>query len=343
MYAHKEADRVPIMDSPWGTTTERWLREGMAKDVSWTDFFGLDSVAAIDLDISPRWEWTTLEETDEYTISRTNWGATLKNWKHIASTPDFLDFTIKTPEAWREAKARMTPTRDRVNWDNLKKNYAAWRKKGCWVQANFNFGFDLTHSWVCGTERILMALAENPEWCVDMFTTQVEMSIALAELVLAEGYPFDSIFWCDDLGYKGHTFMSVDMYRELVKPAHKRAIEWAHSKGIKAHMHSCGDIRTLIPEFIDNGLDALNPLEVKAGVDTLEVKRKYGKDLVLHGGMNAVLWSNIDAMEAEIRAKLPALKQGGGYIWATDHSIPDVVSLKDFQRVVALVKSLGAY
>ncbi len=343
IFAHKEADRVPIFDAPWGTTIERWRREGLPAVADWTEYFGLDRVAGIVLDISPRYEWKTIEETDEYSIVTTNWGATLKNWKHIASTPDFMDFTIKDPDTWRAAKARMTPTPDRINWENLKKNHPVWRKKGCWVEAHFNLGFDLTHSWVCGTERILMALAENPDWCMDMFNTQAEMSIALAQQVLDAGYDFDCIFWCDDLGYKGHTFMSLDMYRRLVKPAHRRAVEWAHSKGIKVRMHSCGDIHTLIPDFIDMGLDALNPLEVKAGVDTLEVKHKYGRELVLHGGMNAVLWSDITAMETEIRSKLPALKENGGYIWATDHSIPDVVSLENFRRVIGLVKKLGEY
>ena len=94
---------------------------------------------------------------------------------------------------------------------------------------------------------------------------------------------------------------------------------------------------------MDIGLDALNPLEVKAGMNPVEIKKKYGNDLVLHGGVNAVLWSDIEAITAEIEKTLPVLKESGGYIFSTDHSIPNNVSLKDFQQVIDLVKKSGRY
>jgi len=343
MFSHTDADRVPILDSPWGTTLERWRREGMPADANWQRYFDLDWVVAVGADNGPRFEHRTLEETDEYTVVETSWGAKLKNWKHIASTPDFIDFRIHSADAWREIKKRITPSRDRVDWARLKKDYPAWRQGGAWIEASLWFGFDVTHSWMVGTERVLMALVEDPEWLMDMWNTQLDTHIALFEMMLAEGYTFDCVVWPDDLGYKGHTFMSPAMYRELLKPVHGRAIEWAHRHGMKARLHSCGDIRTLIGDFTDIGLDALNPLEVKAGVDTLEVKRRHGDKLVLHGGMNAVLWDSLDAMEQEIRTKLPELKKNGGYIWSTDHSIPDNVSLEDFRRIIGIVKDVGAY
>ena len=188
-----------------------------------------------------------------------------------------------------------------------------------------------------------MALADDPQWCVDMFNSELDLNLAMLEMLFEEGFAFDAIHWCDDLGYKLNQFMSVPMYRELLKPVHKRAIDWAHSKGVKAWLHSCGDIRPFIPEFIDNGLDCLNPMEVKAGVDPLEVKRAYGKKLALHGGFNAVLWSDIEAIEAAIRQALPVLKEGGGYVFSSDHSIPDSVSFRDVTRIIKLAKEIGSY
>ena len=91
------------------------------------------------------------------------------------------------------------------------------------------------------------------------------------------------------------------------------------------------------------GLDGLNPLEVKAGVDPLEVKRQFGDQLLLHGGFNALLWEDVDRMEAEVRAKLPELKAEGGYIFATDHSTPSNVSFDAFRHIVAVVKEVGSY
>ncbi len=292
MYAHREADRVPVIDSPWGATIERWHREGMPEDTNFVDFFDLDKMAHIGVDNSPRYPAKVVEETDEYVITTTGWGATLKNWKHIASTPEFLDFKIDGPDAWQEAKARMTPTPDRIPWDHLKANYPTWKREGHWIVGGLWFGFDVTHSWTVGTERLLMALLDNPEWCVDMFNHFLDVNIALLDQVWDAGYTFDEVNWPDDMGYKQNQFFSLRTYRKLLKPVHKRAVDWAHAKGVKVRLHSCGDVRPFIPELVEIGVDALNPLEVKAGMDPVAIKREFGDRLVLHGGINAVLWDD---------------------------------------------------
>jgi uroporphyrinogen decarboxylase len=343
MFEHREADRVPIIDGPWAATIERWHREGMPEDVDFVDFFGLDHVAHIGVDIGPRYESKVIEETDTYVISTTPYGATLKNWKHAASTPQFLDFTIKDRVSWRAAKARMTPTRDRVNWEHLKTHYPAWRERADWIVAGLWFGFDVTHSWTVGTERVLMALLTDPDWCFDMFNHFLDVNLALLEMVWNEGYTFDCVVWPDDMGFKHNQFFSLDTYRALLKPVQRRAVDWAHAKGVKAHLHSCGDVNPFVPEFIEIGIDALNPLEVKAGMDPIRLKRAYGKALVLHGGINAVLWDNVEAITEEMKRVVPVLKENGGYIFSSDHSVPSSVSLENFRYITTLAKELGRY
>ncbi len=343
IFAHQEADRVPIIDSPWDATIERWRREGMPPDVHFADYFGIDRLAGIHVDNSPRYPARVLEETDEWVVHTTSWGATLKNWKHAASTPEFLAFTITDRQSWSRAKERMLPADDRIDWRHLAAHYPRWMERGCWIEAGLWFGFDVTHSWIVGTDRILVALVDDPDWCRDMFSHELEVNLALLDKVWDAGYRFDSVRWPDDMGYKGKQFFSLAMYRELLKPFHQRAIDWAHAKGVKAHLHSCGDIRPLVPELVGMGLDALNPLEVKAGMDPLALKERHGDRLVLHGGINATLWDRPAAIRAEIERLLPALKRGGGYIFSSDHSVPSSVSLEDFRRIVALAKELGRY
>ncbi len=343
MYAHQEADRVPVFDSPWEATLERWRAEGMPAGVNYVDYFGLDHITVISVDSSPRYPVETLEQTDEYRVHTTAWGATLKDWKHAGGVPQFLDFRIKDPDSWREAKARMTPSRDRIPWDWLQREYKAARERGDWIIANLWFGFDVTHSWTIGTERMLYALVEEPEWCVDIFNTMLDHSAALLDMVWDAGYTFDSAMWYDDMGFKHNQFFSLRTYRQLLKPAHRRAVEWAHAKGIKAHLHSCGDIRPFVPELVEIGVDCLNPIEVKAGMDPIQLKRNWGNRLVLHGGINAVLYNDLQALEAEMRRVIPVVKENGGYIFSSDHSVPSSVSLRDFQRIVELAKQLGTY
>lgn len=342
-FEHQTADRIPITDSPWRTTIERWHREGLPENQSWVDYFGIDQVERIWVDNSPRYPETVIEETGEYKIYTTKWGATQKEWKRVQSTPEFLNFTITNPDIWQQTKERITPDPVRINWTELHRNYQKWKEHGVWIQAGLWFGFDVTHSWIVGTERFLLALIENPEWCQDMFGHLLDVNLELLNMIWNAGYEFDSIWWPDDMGYKHNQFFSLQMYRELLKPFHQKAIDWAHAKGIKAHLHSCGDINPFIPELIGMGLDALHPLEVKAGMNPVHLKSAFGADLVLNGGIDAVLWNDRDAIAAEMQRSIPVLKESGGYIFSSDHSVPSSVSLTDFRTIIELAKSLGTY
>ncbi len=343
MYEHREADRVPITDIPWNGTINRWKREGMPQNADWREFFSIDKVESIGVDISPRFEKKIIEDTDRYTIFTSEWGVTMKQFKEEDSTPEFIDFKVNTPEEWEKAKQRMTIDHDRINWKYLEENYPKWQKEQSWIQGEFWFGFDVTHSWMAGTETILIAMLEEPEWVTDMFSTYLDSCIKHMDMIWDAGYTFDSITWCDDMGYKGTPFFSNTVYRELLQPFHKKAVEWAHSKGIYARLHSCGDIMPLIPDVLETGIDTLNPIEIKAGMDPIFLKEKYGDRLVLNGGINAVLWDDKDAIISEIDRLVPILKKDGGFIFSSDHSIPNSVSLENFKAITYRVKEVGKY
>lgn len=343
MFEHREADHVPITDSPWAATVERWHREGLPEDVSFTEYFNLDQVGRIGADNSPRFPVIVVAEDEETITKTTNWGATQKQFKHRGCVPEYIDFTVTDEDEWIKAKARMNPDRDRINWEALKTNYPRWKKNGAWIQAQFWFGFDVTHSHFVGTETLLMAMITDPEWVVDMYNHFLDVDIALFEMVWDAGYHFDSIFWPDDMGYKLAQFFSLDMYRDLLKPVHARAAQWARDKGCKVHLHSCGDIRPFVPDLIDIGIDMLNPLEVKAGVDPCALKKEFGDQLAFHGGLNAVLYEDMDALFAEMEKVIPVMKEGGGYWISTDHSVPDSVSLEKFGEFVEHARTLSSY
>jgi len=336
-------DRVPILDSPWGTTLERWHREGLPAGVSWVDHFGLDHIGGIGVDTSPRFPSRVLEETDEYIVEFNSWGVTTKNFKHRTSTPQDIAFTIHDPDTWAAAKHRFAPADDRIDWAHLRAHYPTMRSRRLWIVASTWFGYDIVNARMVGTENLLLGMAENPAWVRDMLDTLCDLALALFDRVWDAGYTFDEINWPDDMGYRNGLLFSKAMWAEMVRPYQQRTIEWAHAKGIKAHIHSCGNIMELVPDLVGLGLDALNPLEVKAGMDAIGIKQRYGDRLALRGGFDVRNWSAWETAEAEIRAKLPTLMAGGGYIFSSDHSIPDTVSLATMGRIVELVKELGTY
>jgi uroporphyrinogen decarboxylase len=341
MVEHRDADRAPIIDLPWASTIERWHSEGLPEGVAWEEYLGADVMRNILPDNSPRYPVTVLEENDEYRVFTTEWGATKKDWRHTGAL-GYLDYRVTTPGAWRTAKERTAPSRDRVDWARLQREYPRWRQQGAWVNGVLWFGFEVTYSHMVGVP-LFTAMIEEPEWVVDMVNTMLDGSIALLEMVLDAGYTLDGILWYNDMGFKGSQFMSRRMYRELFQPADRRAAAWAHGKGLPVYYHSCGNITPFVPELIDAGVDMLNPLEVKAGVDPLALKAQYGDRLAFHGGLNALLYDPPEQMWAEMERIIPVMKENGGYVIGTDHSVPDSVSLETFREFVRRAKHLGSY
>jgi len=340
---HQEPDRVPMHDGPWAPTVARWCQEGLPPGVSPADFFGWDKFRGFGNDNGPRFPSAVVEETEEYIITTSSWGATMKNWKKHASVPEFLDFRITDRDSWAEAKARMTPTEDRIDWKGLETSWPQWQAEGAWIVGSAWFGYDVSASWNVGTERMLMALLDDPEWCRDMIDTALDVNLALLSMAWDRGYHFDAVTWADDMGYRNGLFFSLDIYRSVVKPAQRRMIEWCHDRGIYTSLHSCGNIMALIPELVEIGLDQLNPLEQKAGMDVFELKERWGDKLVLEGGIDVRNMTNGLAIEEEIRSKFEVLKCDGGYVYFSDHSVPENVSFADYCRVTELVRWYGRY
>jgi len=120
------------------------------------------------------------------------------------------------------------------------------------------------------------------------------------------------------------------------------ASEFFHARGIYCILHTCENVLALIPDLIATGFDCLNPLEVKAGMDLLMLKRDFGEALCLMGGIDAPgMAGPPEQVECDIREKLALARLGGGYIFHSDHAVPETVSLEQFSRVAAWAKQYG--
>ncbi len=343
-YRRQEVDRIPMLDQPWAGTIRRWHREGMPEGIAWEDQFGFDRWIKVRPDNSPRYPVRILEKTERYRIETTPWGGTQKVFNELDSTPEMLDFYYDSSDKWEEAKAAMlTYHDDRIPWRYLEKNYPKWKAEGRFLQLNVWFGFDVAHTRLTGTENMLIGMYDEPEWVTDIFDTYLTSSLDLCQKILDAGYEFDGIFWYDDMGYKGSPFFSPTAYRELLMPYHKRVVDWAHERGLVSELHSCGYIEPLLPDIIKTGVDMLNPLEIKAGMDPFALKSQYGDKLAFHGGINAQIWDNIELVKAEMERIIPIMKEGGGYVFASDHSIPNSVSFENMKEISELAHRLGKY
>ncbi len=340
---HEQPDRIPMHDSPWASTLVRWRKEGLPEDQSPAQFFGWDTWARLSVDLSPRYEAGLVEETDEYIIEKSPWGETSRRWKHRASVPEFLDFRIKDRDAWAEARERMDLAEDRVAWEALELNYPKWLEQGAFIEYSiWGPGYDVWANRVVGTERFLMALVTDPDWCREMQVFAAERAIYFGDMMLERGYDFDGIRIPDDLGYRNGLLMSPKAFDYCIRPAHEILCDWAKERGKICWLHSCGNVMALIPRFMEIGWDVLNPLEIKAGMDPLGLKQEFPQ-LTLEGGIDVRTMLDLDDMRRELEAKIPVLMEGGGYIYHSDHSVPDDVSFENYCTLMEIVREIGAY
>ncbi len=341
--SHRKPDRVPIHDAPWETTIDRWKQEGMPANAIPEEYFGYE-LRLFGFDGSLQLPKKVVEETDEFVIVRNADGATRKDWKHRTSTPGYHEFLIQDRAAWEEHKHRLAWNDSRVEWEKELKRFRREKEAERFCVFAAVTGYDRAQGLI-GSERLLIAMLEDPAWIRDVFATVADLTIQAAEEMLARGFDFDGVWLFNDMGYRNATLFSPQLYRELIKPIDHRLVDFFHGRGLKVILHSCGCVKALIPDLIEVGFDCLQPLETKAGMDLVELKKLYGDALAFMGGIDVRKMAHPDpaVIEEEIRIKFAAGMADGGYIYHSDHSVPDNVSLERYRYVLDLVQKYGIY
>ena len=186
---------------------------------------------------------------------------------------------------------------------------------------------------MCGHENLLIGMGLDGEWVHEMADLYATVAIRLLEILFArEGLP-DGLWVWEDLGFKLRPFMSPAMYKALIYPAHKKLFESAHSCGLPVALHCDGYVEALIPALIEAGINCLQPIEVKAGMDLLRLKQCLGDKIALIGGMDERVLETNDcrAVEAELLRKLPGVMAGSGYVLQVDHSVSPLVEYATYK------------
>jgi uroporphyrinogen decarboxylase len=340
---HKEADRIPLQDSIWEATLARWRKEGFPDHQSPQDFFDFD-MRFFQPDLTPRFPVKTVERTETFILQTTPFGGMRKNFLDFTSTPEIVEWSISNKEDWKKIKVRLKPDFTRVDWASGLSSFHTAREEGKFICFSAITGYDLLQYYM-KSEQILLSMSEDPAWIEEMIMTFTEHIMVMCELMTQHGFTFDGAFIYNDMGYKNGLLFSPDTYMKTHYRGDKTLYTYFHSKGMKNILHSCGNVKELIPILIDTGLDCLQPLEVKAEMDIVELKKTYGDRLAFMGGIDTRLIGDPDKtkIEEEIKKTIEAAKEGGGYIYHSDHSIPTSVSFEDYQFLMDLIKKYGIY
>lgn len=328
----RPVDRLAVALSPWGETLTRWRSEGHLRiDEDYRDHFDLDTRQAGWLNSVADVEFKnlTVEEDEDTVLALDGNGARLRWYKKHETTPEHVGFSVTDRAGW---EAQIKPhligiDRRRVPFEDYRKaSEAAARDSRFFLWAGVA-PFEQMHP-VVGHEAMLLGMAVDPDWVRDMVMTYARFTVMHLEALFAESGKPDALFFYEDMGFKQKPFISLAMYREIVMPGHKLLFDYAHSLGCKVIVHSCGYVEPLLPGFIEAGMDCLQAMEVKAGMDLARLAGLFGDRISFYGGLDVrtLISNDREAIDAEMRAKIPAvLAAGAGYIVHSDHSEPPEV------------------
>lgn len=357
---HEEPDRVPISDFFWGSFIERWREDlNLPSDTDIYKHYDLDWIVTIhNMDPHIK-DFEIIEETDKEVTVRTGFEAILRK-KFDDPMPEFIAFetdTIEKAEAFEfddptapkrffeggdnqiagvgDGYARNSPP-----WtDTIKSLYPDFPVYGSQCEANEYM------TRIVGPENLLLWAGLYPdrfgqfvkrtnEWALEMLKAMIKAADGLIDGVVIWG----------DVAYRKDLFFRPEYWRKWYKPGLAAMVDVCHDAGLPVIYHGCGNVNRIFEDFIEIGVDAYNPLEAKAGMDVVELRKKYGHKIGFCGNMDVMEWSagTKEELKASVLRKLNAAK-GGGMIFQSDHSVPSNVSGENYEYVVNLVREYGQY
>jgi uroporphyrinogen decarboxylase len=202
--------------------------------------------------------------------------------------------------------------------------------------------------WLRGFDEYLMDLAADEHFASLLMGRVMEVHLALVENAVREvGHDVDAVLFGDDLGFQDRPMVRPEVYRRLIKPHHRAAIELIkRHTGAAVVFHTCGAIRDLIPDLIEIGVDAITPVQVSASgmQDTALLKREFGADLTFWGGIDTqhVLPHGSPAdVRDEVARRIADLAPEGGFVLGAVHDIQDDVPVENILAMVDAAAEFG--
>ena len=330
-------------------TRERWEKEGLPQGVDLAEYFGLDAM------LTPFWrvpvndgplpaqENVVLEETEQHVIYIDNLGAKVRAYKKRQDfgSLQWLEYPIQDRASFLQVKQRYDPHAAARYPDDWRQRVKNWQNRDYPLILAILGPFGFIRDWM-GITNLCLAFYDQPsliEEMVDFVTYFIETVIVKA---ITEVDVDVFLFGAEDMAYKTASMISPEMTRQYLFPSYRRIVDLLRRHGVKhIMMDSDGHVDELIPIWLEAGITSTMPLEVAAGMDPVGLRAQY-PELGMIGGIDKrVLSQGPEAIEVEVRSKVPHLKEKGGYIPALDHIIPPDVPLDGFKHYVETIRMIA--
>jgi uroporphyrinogen decarboxylase len=199
-----------------------------------------------------------------------------------------------------------------------------------------------------GLEQVLVDFVENPELVQAMIDRIMEFRLEhLRRMLEAARGRADILQIADDYGSQKGLIMSPAMWRKFFAPPLRAIAGLAHEFGLKVFLHCDGSSRTIIREFIELGIDILNPIQPQcAGMDPRALKEAFGAEICFHGAIDTqstLPFGTREDVVAEVKERIEVLGKGGGYILAPVHTVEADVPVENLLAVYEAARAFGRY
>ncbi len=282
------------------------------------------------------------EHTVTYTIGK---GQMQKARKETLKTrwgmPMFVDWPVKDRATWNEHKKRLdpnTPERWPSDWDIYVQEM---NSKSEPISLEVGGFYGLLREWI-GSERILYMFYDDPGLIEDMMEQVLYLEIEVIKRTLKDIKVQQATFW-EDMCYKAGPLISPTMVRKFMLPRYKKITDLLHSYGVDViYLDSDGNVEQLLPLWLEVGINRIWPFEVAAGNDVVAVRKKYGKDLIIAGGIDKrALIKGKKAIREEVISKMPFPLEKGGYFPSVDHAVPTDVTFENYCYYINLMREVA--
>ncbi|MCM8804287.1 MAG: hypothetical protein NC833_03420 [Candidatus Omnitrophica bacterium] len=349
----KEVDKVPF--SPGGpreSTLKRWEKEGLPKESNWFDFIcekiGIKiekpEKPHINLNFDfgpiPPFEEKIIEKRDTHLIVQTKKGEIVEidekyDFSYLRSAKDFVTrkwhkFPVENLNDWEDMKKRFNPeSPERIDPEIDKKaeivNHRDW-VLGIGVPGPF---WQL-RDW-CGFENLCIFMAEKEDFVLEMSLFWKNFVSEMLKKILSK-IQIDYLMINEDMAYKEKSMISPNMIRKFLMPVWSQWTSLLKNNGCEIIIcDSDGYIGEIIPLWIESGINATIPVEIAAGNNLIEYRKKFGKNIAYIGGIDKrKIAKGGNILKEEMDKIIPFLLKDGGYIPSCDHGVPPDISLQNF-------------
>ena len=355
---YKPVDRVPNYEAGvWNQTKDRWIAEGLNQsDYRWDwftgeDVIGLDPREFIDVNyfMIPGFDYELLENDGIYETFRDTNGVVHKalikgtSGGMRNSMDQYLSFPVECHDDFSALKKKYTTGIGRypVGWREI--HLPRWknREHPLILGRNCSTGgfYWRCREWM-GTENLSLAFYEEPELVHEMMEFIADYTIEMSKPILKET-DVDYVMISEDMSMKSGPLLSPAHYREFIFPHMRRLVDFFKNNGVRYVMvDTDGNCEAIIPPLMDAGVDGIWPLERVAGMDPVRIRKEFGKDLRLTGGVDKMeIAKGPEAIDRHLAHLVPLIEEGG-FIPTVDHLVSPEISYQDFLYYMKRKKDL---